>query len=204
LEITGGKNTIEYIDMKGKTQKRNYIMPNQNQCKSCHNKNEQIVPIGPTARQMNKEQKYDQSIENQLVHLLNLNLIDSIPQLTKIPKAAIWDDPKTGNINDRARIWLDINCAHCHNENGPAKTSGLNLSIHETDLSKLGLNKTPVAAGRGSGKNNYDIVPGKPEKSILVYRLNSTDPGILMPEIGRTVIHTESVALIKEWIKSLK
>ena len=36
-------------------------------------------------------------------------------------------------------------------------TSGLNLSIHENNLTALGFDKTPVAAGRGSGNRDYDI-----------------------------------------------
>ncbi len=203
LEITGGKQAIEYVDLKGKTQKRDYLMPNQNQCKSCHNRDEKTVPIGPTARQLNSDLDYGQGLENQLVHLQKLNYLDSLPSLSTIEKAAIWNNSNTGSLNDRARIWLDINCAHCHNDHGPAKTSGLNLSIHETDLSKLGINKTPVAAGRGSGNKIYDIFPGKPDKSILLYRLQNTDPGIMMPETGRTIVHHESVELIKEWIKGL-
>jgi hypothetical protein len=63
--------------------------------------------------------------------------------------------------------------------------------------------KTPVAAGRGSGNLSYDIVPGKPEESILAYRMHSSDPGIMMPELGRRLSHKEGVDLIKNWIKSL-
>ena len=49
----------------------------------------------------------------------------------------------------------------------------------------------------------YDIVPGHPEESILVYRFESTDPGIMMPELGRVMVHEEGLSLIKEWILSL-
>ena len=71
-------------------------------------------------------------------------------------------------------------------------------------VKKLGIYKTPVAAGRGSGPLRYDIVPGKPEESILVYRFNSTEPAVMMPELGRTMVHNEGLELIKEWIVSLK
>jgi hypothetical protein len=66
------------------------------------------------------------------------------------------------------------------------------------------VNKTPVAAGRGSGGFQFDIEPGHPEKSILVYRIESMDPGVMMPEIARTLVHKEGVQLIKEWIKQMK
>ncbi|WP_207765295.1 hypothetical protein [Solitalea longa] len=45
---------------------------------------------------------------------------------------------------------------------------------------------------------------GKPEESILVYRMESTDPGVAMPELGREQVHKEGVELIKEWIKKMK
>lgn len=61
----------------------------------------------------------------------------------------------------------------------------------------------PVAAGRGSGSLDYDIFPGHPEKSIMVYRFNSTEPGIMMPELGRTTVHFEGLKLIEDWIQSL-
>jgi hypothetical protein len=64
--------------------------------------------------------------------------------------------------------------------------------------------KSPVAAGRGSGGRKFDIVPGNPEASILYYRINSTDPGVMMPELGKTLIHDEGVALIKEWIEKIQ
>ena len=62
----------------------------------------------------------------------------------------------------------------------------------------------PVAAGRGSGHLRYDIVPGKPNQSILVYRFDSTDPAVMMPELGRTMVHKEGLELIRQWIVSLQ
>jgi len=49
----------------------------------------------------------------------------------------------------------------------------------------------------------YDLVPGKPEESILVARMESTRPKEMMPQIGRSVVHEEGVALIRDWVGSL-
>jgi hypothetical protein len=49
----------------------------------------------------------------------------------------------------------------------------------------------------------FSIVPNEPEKSIMIYRYNNVDPGIMMPEIGRKSIHKEGVALLEKYIKSL-
>jgi hypothetical protein len=123
---------------------------------------------------------------------------------TRIPANAGWKDEHNSTTEQRARAYLDINCGHCHNKSGPANTSGLFLDIHETNPTALGIQKTPVAAGRGSGNLSHDIEPGKPEKSILIYRMNTNDPGFAMPEIGREQIHKEGIALISKWIKEMK
>ena len=69
---------------------------------------------------------------------------------------------------------------------------------------KVGINKSPIAAGTASGDRLYDIVPGAPDESIIVYRMESTDPEIMMPEMGRTLAHKEGIKLIRDWIESLK
>ncbi len=204
LEVAGDTKSIEYIDLNGKKVSQVYQIPNQNQCKGCHNKNEKMTPIGPTARQLNGEFSYGEILENQLTHWEKLGILANKPDLENCPKSPVWNKPETGTLDQRTRVYLDINCGHCHNKSGPAMTSGLNLDIHETNETALGINKSPVAAGRGSGGRNFAIVKGKPDKSILIYRMQSADPGIAMPELGRKVIHTEGVELVKEWIKTMK
>jgi hypothetical protein len=68
----------------------------------------------------------------------------------------------------------------------------------------LGLCKPPVAAGAGTGGRSHDIAPGKPDDSIMLYRLNSAEPGVMMPELGRGSVHREGVALIREWIAAMQ
>ncbi len=102
--------------------------------------------------------------------------------------------------SDRARAYLDINCGHCHSAVGPADTSGLWLDAGTTEQRRLGLCKPPVAAGQGTGDHLFDIVPGRPQDSILVYRMASLDPGAMMPELGRGTVHEEGVAVVRDWI----
>ena len=204
LEVAGDTKTVQYVDAAGQNKQHAYTIPNLNQCKGCHNRNEVMTPIGPSVRQLNGVLTYATSTENQLAHWQKAGLLTGLPALEKCSKAPVWNKPETGSLNDRARAWLDINCAHCHNPNGPAMTSGLDLRASATDPTALGVLKTPVAAGRGSGGHAYDIVPGKPDESILFYRLHSTDPGEMMPELGRKTVHTESLELVRAWIKAMK
>lgn len=204
LEVAGDTKEVSYIYSDGKKKAHSYSIPNLNQCKGCHNRDEKLVPIGPSVRQLNGDFLYDSVAENQLLHWEKLGILKDMPDLKDCPKTAVWNKPETGTLEERARAWLDINCAHCHNPKGPAMTSGLNLSVDETNPTALGINKKPVAAGRGSGNFDFDIVKGNPNKSILVYRMKSTDPGVMMPEVGRRTTHKEGVELVKTWIKLLK
>jgi uncharacterized repeat protein (TIGR03806 family) len=208
LEVAGDRKAVTYTDADGRSRQQEYIIPNLNQCKSCHNRNEVLMPIGPSARQLNGDVRYgipanSATAENQLIHWQKAGWLTNLPPLSDVPRAPVWNDAATGSLDARARIWLDINCAHCHRPDGPASTSGLNLSLHEQNSTAWGVMKTPVAAGRGSGGRRYDIVPGRPDESILLYRMESTDPGVMMPELARKVTHQEGVALVRAWIKSL-
>jgi hypothetical protein len=113
-------------------------------------------------------------------------------------------DPASGTVEERARMWLDVNCSACHNSRGgAARTSGLYLDLAQADLHELGLCKPPIAAGRGSGGRSYGIVPGQPDASILVFRLESIEADVKMPELGRNLVDEQGVALIRQWIAEL-
>jgi hypothetical protein len=64
--------------------------------------------------------------------------------------------------------------------------------------------KQPVAAGRASSNLMYDVVPGQPDQSIVIYRMNATEPSVAMPEIGRSLVHTEAVSIVRDWISGLQ
>ena len=197
----GETKTITYINLSGKKITTPYAIPNKNQCKGCHIRGDKFVPIGPSARQLNKDFQSATATENQLKQWERLGILSGLPSIDRVPKLPAWDDSHNADLNSRARAYLDANCAHCHSKKGPANTSGLFLDINEKDPGHLGVNKTPVAAGRGAGNLQFDIKPGEPHNSILVFRMRTNDPAIAMPEIGREQVHKEGVALIEEWIR---
>ena len=195
LEVAGETKKVVWKNEKGKKQTLDYSVPNMNQCKGCHLRGEKIVPIGPSARQLHNK-------ESHLVLWDKKGWLKGLPAVEEIPEMADWADVNQP-LDKRARAYLDTNCAHCHHPDGPANTSGLYLHVYETDESKLGKFKAPIAAGRGSGDRQYNIVPGKPDESIMVYRMASEDPGVMMPEISRKLVHKEGIELIKDWIAEM-
>ncbi len=203
LEVAGKSIPVQWTHYNGEIKSINYSVPNMNQCKGCHLRGDMVMPIGPSARQLNGEMVYAHGTQNQLIHWQEAELVDQLPSLDQVAKLASYEDDKN-SIELRARAWLEINCAHCHRTDGPAKTSGLHLLASITDKRVLGIGKAPVAAGKGSGGRLYSIVPGNPDESILQFRIESRHPGIMMPELGRQLTHEEGVSLVRQWITEMK
>lgn len=200
--ITGAKVPITLLDDKGSPITTVYQVPNTNDCKRCHIKNDILTPIGPKARNLNYTMPGQTA--NQLAAWASSGMIKGMPDLSKVPQLPDWHDAKHFSLEQRARAYLDINCAHCHTKGGDAYNTGLFLEYEQTDPHQLGIMKEPVSAGAGAGGLNYDIIPGDAKHSILAYRMNSTEPGTAMPELARTVIHKEGVQLITDWINQMK
>ena len=200
-KIAGKTINVSWTNFLGEEEDVRYRVPNVNQCKECHAADDKITPIGPKARNINKDFKYEEGEFNQLDYWMTKQIIDSYP--LELVSPVDWSD-ESQNINDRVRSYLDVNCGHCHSPTGNANSTGLYLHLDETRDIHLGVYKKPVATGRGSGGLKYSIVPGKPEESILLHRMISLDPGVMMPESGRALSHNEAVEMVREWILLLK
>lgn len=192
LRRAGTRIPVTFTDPSGETRSISYAVPNQNQCKDCHALSGAITPIGVKARYLNHG--------GQLQRLVAADMLDRLP--AGAPRVARWDDARA-STEARARAYLEINCAHCHNPAGAASNSGLFLELGRADPVALGVGKRPVAAGRGSGGRAFAIAPGAPDASILLYRMESVEPGVAMPELGRATVHAEGVALLRAWIESM-
>ncbi|RMG88795.1 MAG: hypothetical protein D6714_00105 [Bacteroidetes bacterium] len=204
LNNIGGIHPVEWTNAAGELVRLDYIVPNRNQCKGCHAFDGKLIPIGPKAGNLDRSFDYADGTENQLVKWSQTGRLAGFDPQYPPRRYAVWNDPDSGNIHDRAMAYLDVNCGHCHNPHGAAYTSGLNLSLRQPSDIQLGIFKAPVATGKGSGGRAYTIVPGDPDASILVYRMESLDPGAMMPEVGRRMIHKEGVALIRQWIADME
>lgn len=193
LARAGRRLPASWIDAQGERQEISYRVPNQNQCKTCHARDGEIALIGPSARNLNNGQR--------LAQWVDWSILDHAPD--DAPRVPRWNDESDATLGERARAYLDVNCAHCHNGSGSASNSGLFLTYEQNNPVTRGILKRPVAAGRGSGGLEFDIEPGHPERSILLFRMQASDPGIAMPELGRELLHEEGIALIRRYIATM-
>ncbi len=170
-----------------------YAIPNKNQCKECHALAGAVTPIGPKARNLSA---------SWLAALHRAKRLDTMPAVTR--RLPLWEARAKAPLADAARGYLDVNCAHCHNPRSSASNSGLDLRWEQSDPASFGINKRPVAAGRGSGNLDFDIVPGDPDHSILLYRMGSLEGGISMPELGRSSLDPAGLDIVTRWVRGMK
>lgn len=199
-----------------------YGVPASLTCISCHGGDDResgAPPIGLKPRLLNRNNTYAGVQKNQLQHLADLGLLQGLPTLTSVEKHPRWNVPgdarvtggsaesptpdSTTDVHGRVRAYLEVNCMHCHSPNGNASNSGLFLDSFRTVNVQYGICKEPVAAGRGSGDNQYDIVPGSAGESILNFRVGSAEAGIRMPPLARTVVDREAAELLTRWTNTV-
>jgi uncharacterized repeat protein (TIGR03806 family) len=217
LEVEGGVQTISLIDKSGQETSFPYLVPQRNQCADCHELDHPedgkgIVPIGPTARNLHRPALMVDDGANQLEVLAREGLLSGLPDVNAVAPATDWAAFAAGGLDGRpyedldraARDYLDVNCASCHNPRGVnGITSQLFLNWDNTDRFHLGVCKKPGSAAKGTGGRTWDIMPGDADASILFYRVQTEDVGSMMPEIGRSLAHTEGVDLLKVWIDGM-
>lgn len=178
-----------------------YRVPNMNECATCHAKDGAISPIGPKVRNLSVP---------WLAKMAPSGLSKDVQVIVPTggsreggPLMPDWDQRADEDADVLARAYLDVNCAHCHQPGGSASNSGLDLRWEQDDPHAIGIRKPPVAAGRGAGGHKVSIAPGDPDASILLYRMESTEPGIAMPELSRSTVDADGVAIIRQWIAEM-
>ncbi|MCA1660917.1 MAG: hypothetical protein LC648_01635 [Novosphingobium sp.] len=174
-------------------EKISYAIPNKNQCKECHGMGDAVIPIGPKARNLAPDWLAAQAKAGRL---------DRAPVVAQ--RLPLWEDRAGAAVEPVARGYLDVNCGHCHYSQGSASNSGLDLRWEQADPARLGILKRPVAAGRGAGPHEFSIVPGEPDRSILTYRMASTEGGVAMPELGKATVDRDGLAAVRAWIAGMK
>ncbi len=176
---TGSIENISYIDLSGSTQNINYQIPSKQDCFTCHNNNGTTFPIGLKLRSMNFTPSY--TAQNQLDYFTDNGLLEGVVSgnISVLPD---WTDLVNYDLPQRARAYMDVNCAHCHQPGGSVPPTFFLDFRFETPFENTG-----IYANRGE----------------IAARFGSTVPTYRMPQLGRTIIHTEALQMLEEYIDSL-
>ncbi|ULT26440.1 hypothetical protein KUH03_05970 [Sphingobacterium sp. E70] len=105
--IRGSKLAITLVDNSGNKHTTNYMVPNTNDCKRCHNNASKLMPIGPKARNLNFVRTGDSV--NQLTRWSSLGLLKNMPDLKNISQLPVWTDRENTVLkNVPELIWTSI------------------------------------------------------------------------------------------------
>lgn len=184
-----------------------YAIPAEDDCRACH-EGAAVPVLGFSALQLSsdrdplaahagavtgREPDLKALVERGLVRNLPPALLETPPRIaapTAVARAALG--------------YLHGNCAHCHNSTGPLAPLDLTLA--------QGVGAAPDVLdsliGHASGFRTAPldlraqrIVPGQPDRSVLVQRMRSRNPIAQMPPLGTRLADDEGLALVEQWIR---
>jgi uncharacterized repeat protein (TIGR03806 family) len=170
-----------------------WMVPSRMQCLACHN---QIKggSLGPETRQLNRPFLYDGARRaNQIATLNHLGIL-SPPIVDPTAAPALLDPRGAGPVADRARAYLDVNCAHCHDGAGGKPDFRFDRALADMHICDV----TPVHAVPGGGKL---LAPGDPAHSDLILRMKDLG-AFRMPKLGTQRVDSVAVSLLEEWVRA--
>jgi len=208
LRVGGTTLPVSWVDGEGATRSLTYVVPNANECTECHGEQPATDLLGVRARQLDRDTVVDGVAVNQLDHLAAVVGFDQAPPAFDARERMV-DPFGEADLTSRARAWLDVNCAHCHSAVGDVAQKALWFDWESTDPEvaapvDIGVCKIPTSSGGANCERTYDIVPGEPDESVLMCRVESTEPKVQMPPLGRTQEHVEGAALLRAWIAAME
>jgi uncharacterized repeat protein (TIGR03806 family) len=203
LDARGLDRKITIKDPKAPGGKREqvYHFPSRTECTMCHTVTAKYA-LGVNTLQMNKDHDYGGVVANQLATLNHLGLFTK-PLPDKPEKLPRLVDPhdRTQKLDLRARSYLHANCSHCHRKWGGGISDFQLLAT--LPLKETGTINTRPGQGTFDLKDPRILVPGKPERSLLLHRMGRLGLG-RMPHIASNVVDQEGVRLIEQWIKEMR
>ena len=191
VDARGVDREIEVLD-DGVLTKRTWHVGSTNECRLCHNVGSNVV-LGFRPRQLRA------ATAQQWSQLTAGGFVSKSRGASEDQKLV---NPYDGqaNLDDRARSYLHMNCGVCHNRQGPATISF--FAHRDYDFDELRITKRPGIGDFGIQSPQL-ISPGSPYQSIILYRLAKLGYG-RMPYVGSRLVDSQGVALIADWVRSLK
>jgi uncharacterized repeat protein (TIGR03806 family) len=191
---------IQVKSAAGEVHEQTWYYPSRQDCLTCHTAGAGGV-LGVKTRQLNRAFTYPSGVtDNELRTWNHLGLFapafNDEEALTFAALAA--SDDKTRSLQDRARSYLDANCAQCHRPGGTVANFDARYDI---PLPQQALIDGPVLIDQGIDRPRV-ISPHDIWRSIAYMRID-TAGDIRMPPLARETIDQKGVQLLGEWINSM-
>ncbi|MBC7523452.1 MAG: hypothetical protein H7239_03310 [Flavobacterium sp.] len=213
FDLNGSYTDIQWKDENNVIKNVNYRIPNEVQCIVCH-KAKQIVngvevinniPIGIKPQNLNTNYTYEAESKNQLTKWIDYGYLQNNFSLPSTQNSTVNYKDTSKDLEVRARSYIDINCAHCHQLDRHCDYRPMRFAFSETANNHANMGVCVPTSDMQDFPSQLSsvVTPQNIDQSMLFYRINTTNESYRMPLHGRTLIHTEGVLLIKDWINSL-
>ena len=215
LDLSGSFVNISWKDESDIVKTTDYRIPSEVQCIICHKNTQEVdgvsqtihVPIGIKPQNLNFNYTYGTSSQNQLTKWIEQGYLENSFTLPTESNTVIDYNDTSKSLEKRARSYVDINCAHCHQNGKHCDYRPMRFAFSETGnvngLTNMGVCVDTQDMQDFAPALSKIVTPGNVNRSMLYYRLNTTNEAYRMPLHGRTVIHEEGLTLIGQWINSL-
>jgi len=190
-----------------------YRIPSEEQCIVCHkargmeNGSEIVlhVPIGIKPQNLNFNYDYGTASKNQLSKWIEAGYLANNFSLPTAANTVVDYKDTSKSLDQRVRSYVDANCSHCHATDRHCDYRPMRFAFNETANNRENMGVCVSTSDMQDFPPAYSKVvsPGNINRSMLYYRLNTTDEAYRMPLHGRTIIHDEGIALVEAWINSL-
>lgn len=217
LDLSGSHVPVTWENENNIIKNVNYRIPTLVQCITCHKSTQLIgneikttqIPIGIKPQNLNFDYTYSNETKNQLAKWVEYGYLDNNFIYPSEANTMINYNDTSKSLELRVRSYLDINCAHCHQDNRHCYYRPMRFDFKETGLPN-GLGQTNIGVCvNTSDLHSFDaslnkIIKGRnAQNSMLYHRINTENEAYRMPLHGRTLIHEEAVEFIGQWINSL-
>jgi len=216
LDLNGSNVDISWKDENDVIKSTSYRIPTEVQCIICHKSTENVngnlqtihIPIGIKPQNLNFNYTYGNSTQNQLTKWIDQGYLENNFTLPSENNSVVDYNDTSKSLEKRARSYVDINCAHCHQNGKHCDYRPMRFAFNETGNAN-GLTNMGVCVDTQDMQNfapalGKIVTPGNVNRSMLYYRLNTTNETYRMPLHGRTIIHEEGLNLMGQWINSLQ
>jgi mono/diheme cytochrome c family protein len=180
-----------------------WYYPNSTDCVTCHTPQSGGVLGASTARQLNGDFLYPGSgeMDNQLRTLNSVGLFNPAIDETAIEGYAhlARAEDTTASLHLRARSFLDVNCAYCHQPGGVRANFDARFS---TPLSSANILNGSVIADLGV-TGTHVVTVGDPLRSAAYQRVLSTAALVKMPPLARNEVDVAAADMLAAGITSL-
>lgn len=204
VEAGGLDRSYQIVDASapGGTREQVWHFPSREECMFCHSRAAGFA-LGLKTAQMNRDQTYGDVTDNQIRALDHIGMFkEPIEEpLSELPAFPDPFDHNAADLETRARVYLDVNCAMCHVNDGGGNAA-IQVSF-KTELEKTMLiDETPMHDVAG-GEEMRVVAPGDPDRSVLLWRMTQRGAS-QMPPSSTNIVDERGAELIADWIRSLK